>query len=502
MRVAIRADASTGLGTGHLRRCLSLARALAQCGAQSVFVSRSDAVAREVLAGQPFDVLWLEEGEGAVADDDAARCAALLASAPPDWVVVDHYRLDRRWHEAVRDELDCRVAVVDDLADRPLAPDLLVDTNDPDAAPRYAPVLVAPCKLLAGPRFALLDPSYADAARYRFQDPIRSIGIFMGGTDPQGHCVAALRACGQAAFAGPVEVVCAQSTPFHAALAAEAANRPGTRLVDSLPDLAGFFARHDLQLGAGGGATWERCCIGVPTIACVVAPNQMTTVPRLAALGALAWAREGQGVDAATAIARQLVQLAAAPDERRALGQAAARLVDGQGGARVAAVMACAAGVAPSMRPAMPADEALLLEWANDPVVRAQGFHPEPVPAADHARWFRARLADADGCRIAIAHAPNGMPVGQVRLERRNAWEIGYSVAAEFRGLGLGTTLLAQAVAALPPDGLAVLGRVKPANQASVGVFRRLGFHEARLDDANGDHLVFTRERRRGDNTD
>ena len=56
-------------------------------------------------------------------------------------------------------------------------------------------------------------------------------------------------------------------------------------IATDLPDLAGFFARHDLQIGAGGGATWERCCMGVPSVLVVAADNQNVVVPQLAARG-------------------------------------------------------------------------------------------------------------------------------------------------------------------------------------------------------------------------
>ena len=51
--------------------------------------------------------------------------------------------------------------------------------------------------------------------------------------------------------------------------------------------MAAFFARHDLQVGAGGGATWERCCIGSPMVALVLAANQSMVVSALDCLGAL-----------------------------------------------------------------------------------------------------------------------------------------------------------------------------------------------------------------------
>jgi len=47
------------------------------------------------------------------------------------------------------------------------------------------------------------------------------------------------------------------------------------------------MASADLALGAGGTATWERCYVGLPTIATSIAPNQDAVLAELAAAGAL-----------------------------------------------------------------------------------------------------------------------------------------------------------------------------------------------------------------------
>ena len=486
--VAFRADASTTLGGGHVRRCLSLARALRDCGVRTVFISRAiDQVGPALLSDQPLEVRWLL----GPLEDDAQETATALRDVYPAWLVVDHYLLDRRWHESLHSRPGCKLAVIDDLADRPLACDLLVDPNDPDAEAAYRPLLASPAKVLGGPHFALLDPLYAVAPRHVVRDEVKSIGIFMGTTDPTGACLPALRGCREVAgFTGAIEVVCSPLAPGYEPLAQACAASPGTRLLTALPDLAAFFARHDLQVGAGGGATWERCCIGPPTVACQVAENQLATLPRLEAAGAGVWAR-GEG-DLAQSIGAIVAALLPDTDRRRSLNGAALRLVDGRGCLRVAAVLACAAGAPLHMRAADAGDEACLLAWANDPVTRANAFNPERIAADQHARWFASRLASPDACRLFIAGAANGELVGQVRFDRTPpGWEISYALAPHFRQLGLGTRLLETALAQMPPALFS--GRVRTDNEVSARVFRKLGFNETEAEDQRGRHRVFSR---------
>ncbi len=492
MRVAIRADASAALGSGHIRRCLSLASALHRVGADVRFMSRAvDDVAPSLLADWPHNI-WLLEGTAPA--EDAAESARALGGWAAHWVVVDHYGLDASWHEAIRQRTGARVAVIDDLADRPLAPDVLVDPNlQPTQGGKYVDVLRRAAKCLTGPRYALLEATYEDAPRYQFREEVRSIGIFMGGTDPSGACLRALIACRQGAgFTGEVEIVSSPLGPHHARLARLCLRWPATRLLDGLPDMAGFFARHDLQVGAGGGATWERCCIGAPTVACMVADNQRATLPLLQAAGAVAWVRDnGMGLEEALSVG--IGGLLVDATQRRVLGERARGLVDGRGARRVAAVLALRAGGALQARPAQAGDEALLLGWANDPQVRAQAFNPALIEPAEHAAWLAARLASPQTCGISIVTGPGNLPVGQVRLEKTaHGWEIGYSLDDDFRGLGLGVPLL-QAGLAAAPAGATLIGRVKLDNLASTQVFRRLGYDESVVTDGRGPHRLFTR---------
>lgn len=347
-RVAIRADASTAIGTGHLKRCLSLAQALTDAGAEVRFVCRAlDAVAAQVLHGSGLHTLWLPAPAqaftpapdapphaawaGVPQAQDAGDTAQALAGWAPDWLVVDHYAFDARWHRSVRKALGCCLLVIDDTADRALDADALLDHNwDADHRAKYASRLQREPHWLCGPRFALLSSPYQHAPRYGLHDSVRSIGIFMGGTDPGGMSARALTACRLAGFTGPVGVVSTSSNPHLAGLRQACMADGHATLTLDAPDLADFFARHDLQIGAGGGATWERCCIGAPTIALALADNQSWVLQGIDQLGAVIWCRNAHDLPT------WIRETNADRSRRASLYQQSTRLVDGCGSERVA----------------------------------------------------------------------------------------------------------------------------------------------------------------------
>ena len=106
-------------------------------------------------------------------------------SKKPDWLIVDHYAIDRRW-EAKLCAVVHHIMVVDDLADRPHDCTLLLDQNSVAAMDtRYADKVSSKCGMLLGPEYALLQPIYAelhDRIPPR-EGPIRRICVSFGGAD-------------------------------------------------------------------------------------------------------------------------------------------------------------------------------------------------------------------------------------------------------------------------------------------------------------------------------
>lgn len=490
MRVAFRADASSRIGLGHLLRCLSLAQALARCGAEPLFLLRAsdvDASARVRQAGFAAHLLPLpavhEPGRLDDAEADAQTCVDALSDAPPAWVVVDHYGLEAGWHEALRAALSCRIAAIDDLADRPLAVDALIDHNlvpDSTHAQRYAPVLKREPRWFCGPRHALLGPAYTDLPEFVVRPEVSSIGIFMGGTDPGRASAEVLSACRLAGFAGAIEIASTRAAPTLAALQAAVKADGHARLSLDLPDLAAFYGRHDLQIGAGGGAAWERCAVGAPSLTLVLADNQRAVIPALVQLGATATAAG----TAPAHIAAALHPLLADAAVRLRLSRTARALVDGWGSRRVALGLMALAGARPTLRPAGMADAETLWQWRNHPATRAVSRQSGEIPLASHRQWL-SRLLD-QGCSRLYVAALGQLEFGVIRFDPHPegavpTWEVSLYLAPQLHGLGLGGALLRageQALRLALGAPLRIHAEVLPGNAGSLQLFRSAGYRQ------------------------
>ncbi len=296
MHIAFRTDASLQIGTGHAMRCLTLADALRERGAQSTFICRP-------LAGHLMDLIQrrghtakalaqADEAFTAPADpshakwlgtdwaSDAAQTQQALGEQVVDWLVVDHYALDRRWEQTMRPHTR-RIMAIDDLADRPHDCDLLLDQNLGRQAKDYGVLLSRHTQTLIGPAYALLRPEFAQwrehSLQRRAQPQLKNLLITMGGVDQTnatGQVLDALTHCELPADLR-ITVVMGPTAPWLAQIQAQATAMPRpTQVLADVSNMAQLMAESDLCIGGAGSTSWERCCLGLPAIQLVLADNQ------------------------------------------------------------------------------------------------------------------------------------------------------------------------------------------------------------------------------------
>lgn len=480
MRVLIRCDASTSLGSGHVMRCLTLADVLVEAGCEVHFACRSglgDLLA--LIAGRGHRVYALtvadrrSDFEAALPwqEDIEALWAALPEELDFAWCVLDHYGLGHEWEAAVRRRAR-RVMAIDDLDTRRHAVDLLLDQNL-TAEARILPLPDKAC-FLAGPRFALVRPAFAQP-RSEGQDVIRRVLVSFGGVDAAGETLKVLTALASVPEL-QVDIVAGQANPHWAELVERCGQHSAWRLWQHVDDFASLLREADLAIGAGGGTTWERASLGVPSLCVALAPNQRANAEALAALGAHLYL--GDAAQVSVPAYRAAVQtLQASPGLRRSLAARGRALVDGRGAARVVAAML---GLELRLRPARIEDAPLLFRGRNAERVRQVSVNTDPIGWEQHQDWLRQVLERPERRLLLIAEALDG-PVGVLRYDRQAqaSAEVSLYLLPERLGLGWGGHLLrqgAQAVRRHWTDLESLEARVRPGNIASLQLFQRAGF--------------------------
>jgi UDP-2,4-diacetamido-2,4,6-trideoxy-beta-L-altropyranose hydrolase len=330
-RIVIRADASAKIGAGHVIRCLTLADVLKQNGAEITFLSQDmpHALAAQVV----------EKGHAVLSIADDEGCLSVLMRMKPDWLIVDHYGLGARFERAMRPAAQA-ILVIDDIADRAHDCDLLLDQNLGRDAEDYRSLVPEGCRLLIGPRYALLRPDFLQfrerSLKRRERGEVRHILISMGGFDSNnvtGDVLRALSACELPAGAS-ISVVMGRDAPWIDDVRALIGTLPWpVEVLVGVRDMAQLMAESDLAIGAAGGAAWERAVLGLPALLVILADNQRPGANALAKAGAARLLPENRPI--AETLCEEIAALMQ-PAMLRQTSRASAAITGGEGAQAVA----------------------------------------------------------------------------------------------------------------------------------------------------------------------
>ena len=284
-RFIFRTDSSTSIGYGHVMRCMTLADALTTAGCHCSFISRGEdgnINSHVEERGYEITVLPITLPEGEFNDGaEAAIVAGLVSKAGADWLVVDHYQIESNWESQVRGASNLRLLVIDDIADRKHNCDVLLDQNYGREKSHYRGLLPNNSATLVGLPYALLRPEFPRFRRESLsrqkQGKLNHLLITMGGTDELNMTAQVLNSLATCKDIEKLEVsvVLGQTSKW-----IDSVNELSTRLPFAVNlhvgvrNMAELMSQVDFAIGACGSTTWERCCLGLPSLLFVLAKNQ------------------------------------------------------------------------------------------------------------------------------------------------------------------------------------------------------------------------------------
>ena len=331
-RFAFITEGGSEVGLGHVARCTALARAVAGAGARVGFLVVPDPPVLALLRGEWADVVpvpW-------TIDPRAARGA--LRSWEADVVVVDGYSAGPEFLSALR-SVAGQVVAVDDGADRALPVDVVV--NGGLWAERLPYRRTPDTVFLLGPRYALLDPHYAEPPRRPDRERMRRALICLGGGRHEdailkvlGAVDAALDDCAVDVAVGPF------SQDWPRLDAAARSTRHEVSIHRDCFGLRDLMLAADVAISGGGVTLYELAATATPAVVVLTADNQARNAEGFERAGAAL--AVGVAGDAALgeSLATALSRLAHDHALRATMGARGRALVDGEGALRVAAALA------------------------------------------------------------------------------------------------------------------------------------------------------------------
>ncbi|MAA96317.1 MULTISPECIES: UDP-2,4-diacetamido-2,4,6-trideoxy-beta-L-altropyranose hydrolase [unclassified Arsukibacterium] len=297
--VVFRLDSSAVIGYGHLMRCLTLAAELRRRGANCFFICRDLPGNNSVLvkeSGYNLLTLPVEKNAklkkrnenvvhhawlGTTWQQDAKQCQPYFSEIQPTLIIVDHYGLDARWESLARAFCQ-RLCVIDDLADRQHDCDFLLDYNLSVHKRDYAARVARSCQHLLGGKYVLLRQEFAKwqakSIGKRDNNRLSTILITFGGVDRDNNSERVLQVLHQLNLPDleHIDVVVSSKAPDLNSLKTYAKQMPMRTVVHTdARNMAELITAADLAIGSGGGSTYERLFLKLPSLLIPIADNQI-----------------------------------------------------------------------------------------------------------------------------------------------------------------------------------------------------------------------------------
>jgi UDP-2,4-diacetamido-2,4,6-trideoxy-beta-L-altropyranose hydrolase len=497
MHIAFRVDSSTIIGYGHVMRCLTLARALSyklktqqKYKPENVKVSTGDAdvvisfICRDhqghinqLILDENYKLLLLPTAAqeinpknsdswlGTTFEEDAQQCINLLKKLPLiELLIVDHYAIDHQWHTLMRPYYQ-KLLVIDDLANRLLACDYLLDQTYNRNKASYLQLVPENCQLLLGKNYILLRDEF-ELLRIRAQRQRKerikemkkgshavNILITMGGTDPDNLSQFALLAIHELMEKLPsitVNLVISSQSIHLASLTAFCKEHPWANLVLNSKNMASLMLSADIAIGASGGTAWERCCLGLPCLTTINAENQQLVAKNLSLAGAiinLGWHQDLTTSALTLAINDVLNNV----NIYEKMTNACFSICDGKGVARAVNEI-CQDLIAHANKivfhVAEKEDCELIYRWQSNKNTRKYFINPTIPSWQEHQYWYHSCLVDPTRI-LYLLHDYQKNKVGLLRLdqlsknsENESTYEISIIIAPEHQGKGLAVSAL------------------------------------------------------------
>ncbi|WP_087020396.1 UDP-2,4-diacetamido-2,4,6-trideoxy-beta-L-altropyranose hydrolase [Thaumasiovibrio subtropicus] len=359
MNIVVRADSGIEIGTGHIMRCITLSKALRDKGHHIIFVCKAhegnivkliEEIGITVFTlplSQPSDEgldhsRWL----GGTLQKDAEMTAELseeFFGAAANLIIVDHYGIDARWHTAIKARSSqTKIFVIDDLADRDLECDYLLDQTFMRSEIDYHSRVPANCQLLLGTQYALLRPEFSEhsvSAKEKralgIEKTAKRVLVMMGGTDHLNMTEKVLNAIQDDKSIIKLTVVLGPTAPYRSAIEKTFGKDSRVEFLAGVSNIAELMLEHDVCFGAAGAASWERCAMGLPSLLVAFASNQTTILSMLGDFGAISIF----GVsDTPEQIKEQLNQICM-PEQYSKMVESCFKVSDGLGTQRVLGVL-------------------------------------------------------------------------------------------------------------------------------------------------------------------
>lgn len=504
-KAVIRVDSSYILGSGHVMRCLTLADELRAKNFSITFICRDlpgnlikyigeREYAVHVLHRPSFEVTTDIHAEninqaylsylGVPQHEDAKESKLFLRDIHPDLLIVDHYALDKNWEQEIRLYVR-KILVIDDLANREHVCDLLLDQSYCRKKKSYRGLVPQACTMMVGLEYALIRSEFlrwrSVSLKRRRSFKLRTLVICMGGSDPKSFSKEVLLELSNCELPVDlkVKVVLGFQTKNFESIKQIVNTLPfNVELIKGSDNIASIFTYADIAIGSAGITTWERCCLGLPSITISMADNQQFIIDEIDKRGISKKIDNiGELKGALEIIIRDYVKISLLSTLiiNPTSTQDVIHLIHNKEGTKNVEFMAATS------------EDCEFLYSTQTQEIRRYSLNTVVPSYKEHSVWFEDKLNDNNAIILILVHSDE--KVGFLRLDgiTQSLIEISIAILPPFSGIGIAKRAIRQLVVRLAHRNFKA--RVHQENIPSKKLFIGQGFYLSRISGSFGEYV-------------
>lgn len=337
--VGIRADANDEIATGHIMRCITIAKQMKKLRQKIIFFT-ADEYAHDLLAQAGMEYICLNTSWESM-EGETDRLKGELIKAGCTKLLVDSYQATREYFDSINDI--CKVIYIDDCFADVYPVDMIINYNAYHVRFPYREAYEGKAKLLLGTEYVPLREEFQKAYTKEMGQP--NILLSSGGGD-------AYDALSGILWSAERETAL-ENAIFHVVVGKFNSNREkleelerkgaNIKLHYNVSDMAELMGQCDMAVSAAGTVLFELCAMQIPTVFFVCADNQrydsefFAQRKRMLFAGDIRQDREG----CLERINESLKLLIGDGRMRERMKKAVRQVTDGRGAARIAEEIVC-----------------------------------------------------------------------------------------------------------------------------------------------------------------
>ena len=483
MNIIFRLDASKNNGIGHLIRCKSLASSLINRGAKAHFIMRyldmefkkflkmrkckvTILPKRKIFSKLDHENLWPKR----LQKIDAIDTKKIISNKEIDLLVIDHYGLNSIWEKALTKKAK-KIMVISDYLNRRHSCDFFLNQNIvKEQNLNFNQNLPKKCKILLGPKYSLIDKSYAN---YRKNVKIKNkliskVFISFGGSETPKLLEKVIESFDCNILRNLRLIIVSNN---------ELKKFPKIKknFYKKQKTLTKLINKSDFCIGAGGISTWERMCLGKPSLVFSISKNQVQICKDLKNKNLIYYVKGYKNIKP-TFIRKKIISIIKNIKLFNEKKLNNIITVDGLGVSRVTEILYPSFSKDLKLRKTILSDMINYYNWVNEKDAIKSSFNNKQVHIKKHIKWFKKQIMSKKTLMFVLE--AKRLPVGQIRfnLTNKNA-NIDYSLDKIVRGRNWGKKIIDLGLKKINFSKFnAINAEVKKNNYKSISVFNKLGF--------------------------